>query len=583
MIAAVLAVAAVALVAALFAGRAGETFRSIKIVETSGIVTINREGIGDLDAAVNMNLVSGDSVHTDRDAYVVLMLDADKYVMLGGSGAMEVIAEGDETSGRTSIVLEQGSVLSEIQNPLGSGSSYEVVTPNATMSVRGTVFEIDRKADGLVTLLVYDGTVAMELDGQEPILCNAGEYIQFEEGDPPRVLVDREPISEDVIDEQMRQRLEEIDASGRELRLGSGQIAENTLPAKETEETPEPESVPQPESVSEPTSAPEEPEETPEPVATQKPEKTPAPTAVPAPTAEPVPTPVPVPTAEPTSAPVSQQPVSQQSAPTAEPTAAPTAEPTAVPTAAPTAVPTPAPTAVPTPEPTAVPTPAPTPEPVPTPTPQPTSEPTPAPVPEPTPQPEPTPAPVQMCTVTFADPYVWVDGTLESLGDVYGKGGASVQKTVEAGKTMTAPDESEIVLVANDSSVRLRLAGWYLEHGEEWNFDTYIVNSDFTLYPVWEEVPADASEDDGSEESAQTRKYWPVIFRDVILNDDGTYADLCVCLPDGTSSMPVEGLNGETVAKWEKVSGGTDGTGSIWDALVDSVKGATILKKWDDA
>lgn len=130
MAAAVLFVAAIAVVIALFAGRTEEKFRSIKIVETSGGVTISRAGIGDLNASVNMNLVSGDSVHTDQDAYVVLMLDADKYVMLGESGTMEVVAEGDETSGRTSIRLEQGSVLSEIQNPLGQGSSYECRAAN---------------------------------------------------------------------------------------------------------------------------------------------------------------------------------------------------------------------------------------------------------------------------------------------------------------------------------------------------------------------------------------------------------------------------------------------------------------------
>ena len=83
MAATVLFVAAITVVVALFAGKTKGSFRSIKIVETSGAVTISREGIGDLNAAVNMNLVSGDSVHTDQDAYVVLMLDADKYVMHG--------------------------------------------------------------------------------------------------------------------------------------------------------------------------------------------------------------------------------------------------------------------------------------------------------------------------------------------------------------------------------------------------------------------------------------------------------------------------------------------------------------------
>ena len=498
---------------------------------------------------------------------------------------MEVIAEGNETSGRTSILLEQGSVLSEIQNPLGQASSYEVVTPNATMSVRGTVFEIDRGADGLVSLLVYDGAVAMEMDGHESVLCNAGEYMQFEEGNPPKLIVDRALISEEVINEQMRQRLEKINESGRGLNLGSVQIVENKLPAELTdqEESPEPEVTPEPTPVSEPTAAPEsvtvaEAEKTPEPVATSKPERTPKPAAVPVSTPEPVsesaPTlepqqPAPAPTPEqsqPTTAPT---PVPEQPKPTLEPQ----------PTAAPTPVPEqPKPTLEP--QPTAAPTPTPE-QPKPTLEPQPTAAPTPAPE-----QPEPTPAPVQEHTVTFANPYVWVNGTLEKMSDVYGKSGTYVRKTVEDGKTIEAPEESEIIPVTNDSSVSLRLVGWYFDRGEEWDFDTFAVYSDFTLYPVWEEVTADASAGDTSEENAgatETKKYWTVIFEGAIQGEDGSGDDLCVCLPEGTSSMPKENLNGEIVKGWEKLYSGTVGIERIWNALVDSVKGVTVLKEWVDA
>ena len=66
--AAALLVAVVVVIIAVFAGKTGETYRSIKIVEMSGEVTIGREGIGNLDAAVNMNLISGDSVHTGQCA-----------------------------------------------------------------------------------------------------------------------------------------------------------------------------------------------------------------------------------------------------------------------------------------------------------------------------------------------------------------------------------------------------------------------------------------------------------------------------------------------------------------------------------
>ena len=492
--AAALFVAAVVVVIAMFAGKTGESYRSIKVVEMSGEVTIGREGIGDLAAAVNMNLISGDSVHTGQNAYVVLMLDTDKYVMLGESGSMEVVAEGDETRGRTSIVLEQGSVLSEIQNPLGQGSSYDVVTPNATMSVRGTVFEIDRGADGLVSLLVYDGAVALGMDGQEPVLYNAGEYMQFEEGNPPTVIVDRKPISEDVMNEQMRQRLEEINESGRGLNMGEVLLAEN-----------EP-SDPEPTAASEPTAAPES-TAAPEPTATPEPEETPEPTVTPIP--------------EKTSAPKE----------TAKPKK--------------------------TPKPTA--------------TPEPTPEPTPTPVPQPAPAPQPTPTPTPVYTVTFTNPYVWVLKDLEDISSLYGMSGKAVSKSVEAGKTVKAPEESEIILAANDGGVSLKLAGWYLDRSEEWNFDTFAVGSNFTLYPVWEEVVTDVSGNDAG--GTVATKYWPVIFKGAGQNGE----DVCVCLPEGTTKMPTKNGNGETIKGWKK-SFGLTATEQIWNPEVgDSVQGVTVL------
>ena len=172
-IAAVAAVAIVAVMMILALGRKEETYRSIKIIELGGGVTIERGGVGTLEASSNMNLISGDAVKTEQDAYAVLQLDSDKYVMLAESGSMTVVAEGDEANSRTAIQLDSGSVLNEIQNPLSSGSSYDIVTPNATMSVRGTVFEVRRNGDdstGDIEVLVYDGKVAVGLDGMDSSL-----------------------------------------------------------------------------------------------------------------------------------------------------------------------------------------------------------------------------------------------------------------------------------------------------------------------------------------------------------------------------------------------------------------------------
>ncbi len=200
-----------------------EAYRSIRIVELDGTVTIERESIGSLAAAVNMNLMSGDRVSTEEGAYIVLRLDGDKYVMLGEKGAMEVVAEGNESAGRTSIHLAAGSVLSDIRNPLGEDAAFDVVTPNATMSVRGTVFEVRRREDEgeeEISVLVYEGKVAVAPSGMESLVCKAGEYTKFTDEETPRFLIERESITQELLDEQMLRRLRQIEAEGREIHLG---------------------------------------------------------------------------------------------------------------------------------------------------------------------------------------------------------------------------------------------------------------------------------------------------------------------------------------------------------------------------
>lgn len=223
-----------------------QSYRSIKIVEMDGTVTIDREGISGLNASVNMNLVSGDYLTTGQDAYVVLRLDTDKYVMLGECGAMKVNAQGTEAAARTSIQLEAGSVLSEIQNPLGQDASYDIVTPNATMSVRGTVFEVRRNEsenadeEGTISVLVYDGCVAVAPDGAESREYHAGEYTEFTDSAPVKFLTEQGTITEEQMNGQMLERLRTIEKSGRALNMDvitALASAEPETPSSEEEQT----------------------------------------------------------------------------------------------------------------------------------------------------------------------------------------------------------------------------------------------------------------------------------------------------------------------------------------------------------
>lgn len=131
-----------------------DTYRVLKVFEMTGSSVITREGTGDIDAYIGMNLESGDTVTVGSGSTLRLALDSDKYLMLDSDTVLELIASGTAADSRTAINLKQGTILNEITTPLSANSSYEVSAPKATMAVRGTSFtvSVDKDNDGGYTI-----------------------------------------------------------------------------------------------------------------------------------------------------------------------------------------------------------------------------------------------------------------------------------------------------------------------------------------------------------------------------------------------------------------------------------------------
>lgn len=598
-------VAVIVLAVILVLGGREETYRSIRIVELEGSVTIDRESVGSLKASANMNLFSGDYVSTSAGAYVVLRLDEDKYVMLGEQGAMKVEADGDASKGRTAIHLEAGSILSEIQNPLGQNSTYEIVTPSATMSVRGTVFETRRNGtdnDGNIEVLVYEGQVAVSFEGQESILYSGGEYTQFTAGDTPRFLVERSAITEEQMNSQMLQRLQQIEENGRSLDFGRTNLEDligqkdsdsETLVAdnSQVQESEGNDNLSDPEAQN-----PETPSPSPDvtasdpPASTARPRSssTPAPIVTPAPTAEPEPAATPAPAEAP--------------APAATP--APTEAPASAATPAPTETPAPAAT----PAPTETPAPAATPTPSATQTPAATSTPSADPTPTVTPeQPEePTPS-----DDPWTDDSTAVDAWKNALDNAneptetedgdkwkvifYMPGITQLKPDVNdpiasLGNTPPEVYGNKVQLLTNGSRItekpvtptfnnlpgagdQFKFEGWYTEQGQKWDFENDTVTSNIYLFPVWE----------NSEEKCY---YYPVILRDP---DEGNY--YCFSVKAGSylllgpetgtddqgydSSVYPSGKYGYKLA-WTITNSASENNNERWDRS-NTVQGVTSL------
>lgn len=119
MIAAALAVVAAVVLLVLHFTKKEDSYRSIQIYELDGAATIEREGIGTIDAVENLYLESGDRITVPAGSFMRLKLDDDKYIMVEEDTILSIVAEGNEKDSRTSILPEavRGILIFQRQSP----------------------------------------------------------------------------------------------------------------------------------------------------------------------------------------------------------------------------------------------------------------------------------------------------------------------------------------------------------------------------------------------------------------------------------------------------------------------------------
>ena len=199
-------------------------YRTIKVFEVSGKVGVVKDGV-EYEAYSGMVLTEGYSIVTSSDSYVRLALDGDKYIKLeeGSKATFEEV--GMLGTGKTTINLERGAILSEIVNPLKTDESYIVNTPNAVLAVRGTLFkvavDVNDNGESNTNVYTYGGAVGskrIEPNGNvvdEQVIIDAGYKTTVKMDDVETIYVvenvedansseNREPINViDISDEDM--------------------------------------------------------------------------------------------------------------------------------------------------------------------------------------------------------------------------------------------------------------------------------------------------------------------------------------------------------------------------------------------
>jgi hypothetical protein len=158
-----------------------KSYRSVKIETYEGEVKLKREG-GDQKVFKGIKLIPDDKVKTKEESTAVLLVDDDKHIVAEENTCFSIHASGSEKSGSVSIHLEYGSSLITIDHKLSENSEFEVTTPNASCSVRGTTFSVSYDpSDQTTTVKVTEGVVKVK---------GGGESARLEAGDEATITED---------------------------------------------------------------------------------------------------------------------------------------------------------------------------------------------------------------------------------------------------------------------------------------------------------------------------------------------------------------------------------------------------------
>lgn len=155
-------------------------YRNIRVEDLTGTSQVTSL-LSVSDAFKGQNLKSGENVEVFEKSTLTLALDSDKHVVANELTKFSLEAFGAAgNDSRTVIRLEKGSISNQIDNKLLPSESYVVESPNASMSVRGTIFTVNVFFDnaGLchTTVEVEQGTVELTDKGTGKVkTLNAGQ------------------------------------------------------------------------------------------------------------------------------------------------------------------------------------------------------------------------------------------------------------------------------------------------------------------------------------------------------------------------------------------------------------------------
>lgn len=133
---------------------AGEDAANATLVEGTAV---QDSGNGWKELAQGAAVANGNKVKTETGARLELSVGPSDFVRLNENTAAQVNIATDPAR-KIQIILEQGDLWTDMDR-LGKGEEFEVLTPLAGASIRGTSFNTHVEKDGSTTVSVISGKV----------------------------------------------------------------------------------------------------------------------------------------------------------------------------------------------------------------------------------------------------------------------------------------------------------------------------------------------------------------------------------------------------------------------------------------
>lgn len=210
-----------------------KVYRVLKVYAAEGECWVDRENTGKLDPYVNMNLESGDRIGL-VDGSFTIRADEDKYIYLDDHTELRLEADGDAKNSRTKIELITGGITNDIQNKLSMDSSYEINTPNSTMSVLGTIYYVKVYEENNVTytkVAVFQGSVATRLVyGDKTVsqtvvaVPDGKEVLIYDDGQKTDYVSEPTDIDYHELPEEVLRYLGDVDSEDRQVSITKEEV-----------------------------------------------------------------------------------------------------------------------------------------------------------------------------------------------------------------------------------------------------------------------------------------------------------------------------------------------------------------------